>query len=694
MDPEVSSLSKRRGSAAETSPLREVTQTLESICVLDCPDACTLEVKVADGRVVSIDGGHRNPVTEGYICGKVRSQMVDHMYGEHRLQYPARRVGAKGAGEFERISWDEALDTIAQQLLSVRDQFGGESILPLFYGGSNGLLSQDNTDARLFRRLGASGLATTVCAAPTSSAAGGLYGKMPGVALTDYAHARAIIVWGANPATSGIHLMKVLQEAKRRGAFLAVVDPRRTPVARIADIHLAVRPGTDLPVALSLLRWLLEAGHADEQFLERSTTGAEELRRRAGEWTFDRAAELAGVEASAIAEMGRRYVEASPAVVRCGWGLERNRNGGSAAAAVMALPAVAGKFGVRGGGYTMSNSAAWSLDAAAAACEPENDARVINMNEAGEALLNASDPPVKALFVYNCNPLAILPAQAKVRRGFEREDLFTVVFEQVMTDTARYADILLPATTFLERGELARSYGVYALQRSRKVADPVGESRSNHVVFADLCERTGLAKTGDPRRADDLVAAMLAVDERGAQLGEALAADNIAFPEFGDSPVQFVDVFPRTDDQRVHLVPAELDAEAAATGGLYAFQADPRSAAHPLALISPASKRTISSTFGQLRRGQVPVELHPDDAAARAISNGDEVRMFNELGEVRCRAGINADLRPGVVCFPKGLWDHNTLSGNTGNVLVPDTLTDLGGGACFNDTRVQVARLA
>ena len=666
-------------------------KTLESICVLDCPDACTVRIDVEDGRVVSIDGGERNPLTDGYICGKVRSSLVEHMYGPHRLTTPAVRVGPKGRAEFEPVSWEEALERVAAKLVATRDEFGGEAILPLFYGGSNGLLSQGNTDARLFRRLGAARLARTVCAAPTTRAAVGLYGKMPGVALHDYVHAEAIVVWGANPAVTGIHLMPALQEAKRRGAWIAVVDPRRTAVARIADLHLPVRPGTDLPVALSVLCSLFENGGADAGFLAEHCEGAEELRSRAAPWSFETAADIAGVDAGAIRTLAERYVAASPAVIRCGWGLERNRNGGSAVAAVLALPAVAGKFGERAGGYTMTNSGAWSLDSTNAARAPEPDTRVINMNLVGEELTHG-EPGVKFLFVYNCNPLATLPSQEKVRRGLERDDLFTVVFEQVMTDTARYADLLLPATTFLERSELARGYGAYVLQRSRPIVEPFGEARSNHEVFAELCERTGLGEDDDPATDDELVAAILAADDRGDELAAALDGEAIAYPEFGTAPVQFVDVFPRTPDGKVDLVPVALDEEAAPTGGLYHYQDDPATAEYPLALISPASKMTISSTFGQLRSGQVALQMNPDDAGPREIAMGDEVRIFNELGEVRCVATVSAEVRPGVVYLPKGIWDHNTLSGNTGNALVPDSLTDLGAGACFNDTRVEVER--
>jgi anaerobic selenocysteine-containing dehydrogenase len=296
--------------------------------------------------------------------------------------------------------------------------------------------------------------------------------------------------------------------------------------------------------------------------------------------------------------------------------------------------------------------------------------------------------------VYNCNPLATLPEQAKVRRGLEREDLFTVVYEQVMTDTARYADVVLPATTFLEHRELRRAYGAYVLYESAPVVDPVGESRPNHEVFSEICDRIGLGRDDDPRGDRRIIDSMLAPTYGANGVGARLAAGDLVTPEFGDRPIQFVDVFPLTDDTKIHLLPEELDEEAADRGGLYHFAALPGTDEFPLALISPAHKLQISSTFGQLNADIVPVQLHPDDARQRAIENGDEVRVFNERGAVICTASINDALRPGVACIPKGTWDHNTRSGNTANVLVPDDLTDIAGGACFNDARVEVVRNA
>jgi len=670
-------------------PLRssDALQVLSSSCPLDCPDACSLDVQVEDGRVVKVDGNQANPFTQGFICSKVR-RIPDLLYGEGRLLHPAVRRGGKGEGRFERISWEAALDLAAEKMRAARERFGGESILPFFYGGSNGFLTQESTDARLFYRLGASRLARTVCAAPTGKAATGLYGKMAGVALTDYVHSRLIVAWGVNPSATGIHHIPVIQEAQRRGAQLVVIDPRRTQLAKKADLHLAPRPGGDLPIAMAVIRFLFERGKADLAFLAEHAHGAEELRARALPWTFERAAEASGVPAEDLERFARLYAESAPAVVRSGWGYERNRNGGSAVAAVLALPAVAGKFGVRGGGYTMSNSGVWgTVDRAAAVREPEPATRVLNMNRLGEDLLERQDPPVAVLFVYNCNPVATMPNQEKVLRGLRREDLFTIVFEQVWTDTAHLADLVLPATTFFEHDEMSRGYGAMILNRTPAVAEPAGEARPNYAVFADLCRRLGLSRPGEPETAEDLGAALL---HRSPRIQADTERDGFAYPDTGWAPIQFVDAFPLTADGKIHLVPEALDHEAPL--GLYGFQDDPATAAYPLALISPATNRTISSSLGGLYTDTASLEMHPDDAALRGIAHGNTVRIWNDLGEVRVPVRLSTGVRPGVVFLPKGLWSRHTLSGTTSNALSPDTFTDLGGGACFNDARVQVEK--
>lgn len=659
---------------------------VQTACPLDCPDACTLDVTLRSGRITKIDGSKDNHITNGYICAKVRG-FHERVYGDDRLLYPAVRRGPKGSGQFTRVTWDDALELIAGKIRAARQNDGAESILPLCYGGSNGFLTQDYADAILFRRLGTSRLLRTVCAAPTGAANLGLYGKMASVSYEDYPSAKLIIIWGVNPGVSGIHLMPFLKQARDNGAYVVVLDPRATTVARQADLHLAVRPGTDLPVALAIHRYLFEEGFADQAFLAQHATGAADLRQKAEPWTFERAAEVSGIDAGQLRSLAERYAKTSPALVKCGWGLERNRNGGSAAAAVLALPAVAGKFGVRGGGFSMSNSASWNIERSWLA-DQEPPTRAINMNKVGRMLTEPEGAPVNLLFVYNCNPVAILPDQRRVIRGFEREDLFTVVFDQVMTDSALYADVVLPATTFLEHYDFARGYGPITLQLGRPVIDAVGEARPNSDVFLELSRRLDLAAAGDPE--DDLESMLAVLGQLPEPVGSDLRETWHARPPHDGRPIQFVDVFPKTRDQKVDLFPAALDAQAPM--GLYGYQPDPGTAEFPLALISPASERTISSTLGELTRPDVRLDMNPEDAGARGIEEGDGLRVWNGLGEMHINAHLTHLVRRGTVSMPKGVWRRHTANGYTSNALSPDTLSDLGGGACFNDARVQVEK--
>jgi anaerobic selenocysteine-containing dehydrogenase len=666
----------------------KIEHHVHTACPLDCPDSCSVVATVSEGRVIAIEGGTANPVTNGHLCGKVR-KFDQRMYGPDRLHSPGVRSGPKGSGQFTWVDWDEALDRIAGTMRHAKQEFGAESVLPFYYGGSNGLLTQDTADARLFRRFGASRLMRTVCAAATSAAAQGLYGKMPSVTYDDYVHAKLIIIWGFNPSASGIHLVPYVREAQKQGAKIVIVDPRATPMTRNADLHVAPRPGTDLAIALAMHRELFESGRADQAFLDAETTGADQLRARAAEWTFERAAEVSGVSADTLRQLTDLYASTSPAIIRCGWGPERNRNGGSAIAAILALPAVAGKFGVRGGGYSMSNSGAWGLEKTwIGADEPAS--RLVNMNQLGRLLTEAPQPPVKVLFVYNCNPLATMPDQGRVRTGLMREDLTTIVFDQVMTDTARYADIVLPATTFLEQYDLARAYGPISLQLVQPVVDAVGQARPNIHVFSELAARLDLVRDDDPT--DEIDMMLHVMNQMPQPIGEALRAGERPEPPFGRTPVQFVDVRPRTPDGRVHLFPESLDHEAPA--GLYVYQPDPATAEYPLALISPASDKAISSSLFELVSVPATLTINPADAHARSLAEDDPVRVFNALGEVWCRVSITPAVPEGTVALPKGLWARHTDNGATANALAPDTLTDIGAGACFNDARVQVEKRA
>jgi anaerobic selenocysteine-containing dehydrogenase len=671
-------------------------------CPLDCPDRCSLEVDVDDGRVKAVRGSRVNPVTGGYICAKVR-EFPRRVYGPERLLHPMRRTGAKGEGRFEPITWDVAFEEIARRLTGVRRTHGGEAILPYSYGGSNGLISQGTSDERLFRRLGASGLERTVCAAPTGAAAGALYGGMASIDYPDFAAARFIIVWGANPKHSHIHLMPYLKAAREAGARIALIDPRKVMEEPWIDMHLPVYPGSDGAVALAMIGHLDRIGKVDRTFLQSHTVGWEKLLERAREWPLSRAASVARVAERDIAAIAEAYAETDPALVRCGWGPERSRNGESSVAAILSLPAVAGKFGRKGGGYTMTTSAAYAVDEERIVGVPEPKTRTINMVRVGRALLEETAPPIKALFVYNSNLLVTTPDQNRVRQGLSREDLFTVVFDQVMTDTALYADILLPATTFLEHTEINTSYGNYSVMLGEPVIPPVGESRPNEAVFRELLQRMNL-DDDVPSGTALLESTLEAIEghlagEDGRHHGDStghgaarlarLRREGILRIEFsGGTPIQFENVFPGTPDRKARLWPEDLGPDP------YLVVEDPGVGDGPLALISPATDRTISSTLGEFNFRSVRLEMHPEDAAARSLSDGDRVRVHNDLGEVRVRLRLNPTLRPGVVYLPKGIWNRHTENGVASTVLVPDTVTAISGGACYNDARVEVGSVA
>lgn len=677
-----------------SSPSRRVETTT---CVLDCPDACALEITVERGpegeRIRSLGGAAGHATTAGFICSKVAQfhRRVDH---PDRLLHPLRRSGPKGSGSFVRISWEEALAEVAGRLQEIRERWGGEAVLPYHYGGSNGLLEDELLDHCFFARLGASRLGKTICAAPTTAVGKEMYGKMPGVAYEDYAHARCVLLWGVNPKVSHIHLVPFLRQAKEAGAFIAVVDPLRNFSEREVDLHLPVYPGTDLPVALALIRWWKEQGFLDEAFLAEHALDAGPLLEAARAWSLETAAELARVPAADLELLARAYAESSPAVVRCGWGVERNRNGGAAVGAILAMPALLGKFGVRGGGYTMTNNGGARFGGAEALGRVRWQTRLFNMTRLSEALRPEGDPqmpgpPVKALFVYNCNPVATVPDQNGVLAGLAREDLFTVVAEQVMTDTAAWADVVLPATTFVEQREIRVGYGAYTVGGAKPVVAPRGEARSNSEIFAALGREMGWEDEAfhlSPEELFERAAGALemegheTVDAKALAEGKSLAYD---FP--GTTPIQLGTVHPRTADGKIHLTPPSL--------GKDPYQYRPLPSPYPLALLTPASHRLMNSTFGELVEDPLVVTLHPQDAEARGIESGDGVRVYNGLGEVHCPARVSDRCRPGVALMPKGAWRKHSQNGQTGNALCPTDTQQTGGGACFSDARVEVASL-
>jgi anaerobic selenocysteine-containing dehydrogenase len=514
---------------------------------------------------------------------------------------------------------------------------------------------------------------------------------MASVDFPDFARARLVLLWGGNPKASNVHLMPYLKQAREAGARIALVDPRRILGPEWVDWHLAVRPGTDVALALALIAELERRGAVDRSFLAAHATGWEALLGRAREWTLELAAATTGVPAEEIAAVAAAYAAADPALVRCGWGVERNRNGEAAVAAILALPAVSGKFGKPGGGYALSASEAYAVDGDALAGTPETTTRLVNMSRLGRVLLGEAEPPVRALFVYDANPVVTLPDQERVRRGLAREDLFTVVFDQVRTDTALFADVLLPATTFLEHTELSTSYGTYAVMLGEPVVAPAGEARPNAEVFADLARRMDLEP---PPLGDALLERVLGSIRRrlagedaldgAARLARLRREKVLRFDFPGERPVQFGTVFPGTPDRKVHLWPAKLGPDP------YRFEPDPADAAHPLALISPSTDRSICSTLGEYGFREAWAELHPDDAAARGLVAGQMVRVHNALGELVVPLRVSEALRTGVVYVPKGTWNRHSRNGRAGTALVPDDVSPVSGGARFNDARVEV----
>ena len=656
---------------------------------MDCPDSCGLEVEVQEGRVTHIGPSSLNPTTQGFICGKV-SRFTRRLYSSDRILFPLRRVGKKGAAKFKRITWAEATESICDKFKQIGADFGGEAILPYSYGGSNGILGQDTADKAFFAKLGASRLARTVCAAPTSAAAQALYGRMPGAAFEDYIHAKCIIIWGANPKASNIHLMPYLRKARAAGAKIVVIDPKLNFGGNEIDLHLPVYPGTDLVLALAMVNLWQSLNLVNKTFLKRFTNGSEIFLQAAQAYPLEKAGEITRIPPELIERLARLYAFHDPAVIRIGWGLERNRNGARAAAAVLALPAILGKFGRPGSGYTLSNSSAYQMDESALVDAPSWTTRVINMNHLGRFLLEENSPPIKGLFVYNSNPVVTVPDQKAIIEGLAREDLFTVVSEQVMTDTARFADVVLPAVTFLEQYEVKTGYGAYVAQYVSPAIEPVGEARPNEELFSLLGRGMGWEEEAFQHTTQDYMehaVKSLQAFSNGLNL-ENLAAERVRVLDFdGGRPVQFMNVFPRTPDGKVNLAPDGFGEEP------YRYEVK-QASKFPLAMISPATEKLISSTLGEFNLPELYLCMNPVDAAARDLEQGMTVRVFNELGEVVVKLRISDRVCRGVVVMPKGAWRKSSLNGMTSTALVAASIDPVAGGACFNDARVDVESIS
>jgi anaerobic selenocysteine-containing dehydrogenase len=643
-------------------------------CPLDCPDTCSLTVTVDSGRLVRVDAGPGNPLTDGFICQKVKHH-ARRVYAPERVLTPLVRTGPKGAAEFRTASWDEALDLAAERLRDAQARFGAESIVPYVYNSSAPAMQSLLVD-RFFKRLGASRVDHTICAATHGMAWNEMFGGMLSADPRDVVHARLVVVWGANPTVSNVHFPPLVNEARRAGARVIVVDPRRTAMARRADRHLAPLPGTDVVLALAMAAHLDRAGLVDDAFVEQHTEGYDDFIDAARRWTPEAAEAICGVAAAEIVEAAEELAASRPGYFRIGWGLERNRNGGSACAAAFALPLITGQFGVPGSGIFASLSGAMPLTTGPSDPAERHTPRPrhVNMNRLGAMLCDRElDPPIAVLFVQGANPAASNPNQRAVHSGLARDDLFTVVHDQVLTDTARFADVVLPATTHFEARDVAASYGAYVLQETPAVIDRVGESRTNNEVGSALAARFGYpADRFDP---DPAVVLEGAVTDGNGATGARTVRDDGA-------TVQFRDTFPTFASKRARL-------SGLSQIGVPTFQV--LDDAYPLALLSPASPKAINTMFAEFDGPEPVVRVNPDDAAARGIEDGALVRVFNAAAEIELAMRIDPDLRRGVVTISKGLWCSALPGGLTANSLVPDTLSDLAGGATFNDARVEVA---
>ncbi len=671
------------------APAGPGVRRVRTACPLDCPDGCSLEVTVVDGVLTEVGAAPVddavNPLTEGWICRKVRGH-ARRVYAPERVRRPLIRTGPKGSGRWREADWDEALDLVAEEMRTAIDRHGAESIVPWRYNSSGGVLAKGSLSAVLFAALGSSRVLHTICAATAGAAWELTFGDMPGADLTDLDHADLVVVWGANPGISNTHALPLIDRARRRGAPVVVVDPRRTATARRADLHLAVRPGTDVVLAMAVAAELDRQGGVDRDFVGAHAAGVDEYLDACRDWTVERAADVCGVAPADVAALARLVRERRPGSFRLGWGFERNRNGGSAHRAVLALPVLAGQFGVRGAGVHVHTDHHLPIDddaVARAVLGPDAvvppPGRPLNMNHLGRWLNDRElDPPVAVLFVQGSNPAVTAPDQVRVLEGLARDDVFTVVHDQVLTDTAALADVVLPATTHFEATDVSVPYGAFTAEPMVSVIAPVGGSRTNDEVVAGLAVRLGFEPTGfdpDPHR----------------RLEVALPDGLPPAADLGAGRVQFADVFPTTPDRRARLVAPDLDG----VDRLPTYR--PLDDDRPLTLLSPATPRTINSMFGELDDGAPPVHLHPDDAAARGIGDGDPVRVRGGAGGgtavvLEVVARLDPDLRPGVATLPKGAWRRCFPGGLTANAFAPDALADLAGGATFNDARVEVER--
>lgn len=680
----------------ETPAIPAPAHTVRGACPHDCPDTCALVTTVQDGVALRVQGNPRHTPTGGVLCTKV-SRYAERTYDPGRLLHPMRRAGPKGSGRFEPVTWDVALDDIAARLrtIAARDP---QAILPYSYCGTMGLVQGESMAGRFFHRLGASLLDRTICASAGAEALVQTLGGKVGMKVEFFAESKLILVWGSNSIASNLHFWRLAQEAKRQGAKLVCIDPRRSETAEKCHEHVQLLPGTDAALALALMHELVVNGWTDEEYLARHTLGWEALRERALRWSPERAAAVCGIPAQQIRDLARDYGTTKPAAIRLNYGMQRVRGGGNAVRAVACLPAVTGAWRHRAGGMLLSSSGFFPVDRAALQ-RPDllagRTPRTINMVTIGDDLLRPASPSfgpaIEAVIVYNSNPVAVAPESGKVVQGFAREDLFTVVMEQFRTDTADYADYLLPATTQLEHWDVHAAYGHTDVLLNRPAIAPVGEARTNTDVFRALAARMGFTEP--------------CFQESDESLCRSAFGDRIDFRElleqgFASLPVPDAPFaqggFPTASGR------CEFFSAALARQGLDGlpdhvpnYEPAGSSNRYPLAMISPPARNFLNSSFVNVQslrdiEGEPLLEMHAADAAARGIADGQVVRVFNDRGEYVCKARVCDRARPGVVNGLGIWWRKLGLAGTNVNQLTSQRLTDLGRAPVFYDCLVEV----
>ena len=691
------------------------TILVRGACPHDCPDTCATVTEVRDGRAVTFYADRQHPVTDGWLCAKVRPYL-ERVYSSDRLLYPLRRVGPKGSGAWQRITWDEAIAEIADRWRQIIAEYGAAAILPYSYSGTLGLLQNAICAARLWNRMGASGLERSICGAAAETAVEATLGARWAPDPADVLHSRLVLIWGHNPASTGPHFMPLLRRAQRQGAHVVVIDPRRTLTARSADEHIRPRPATDGALALGLMHVIFAENLHDEPWLEAHSLGWRELRERVRAYPPERVAEITGVPTETIVALARRYATTRPALLKSADGLQRHGNGGQTFRALCCLPAVTGQYGVLGGGlsYSTSGYVKWDAEAVGHASECPPTPRVINMNRLGAALTGeAADPPVMSLYVFAANPATSSPNAGLIVKGLQREDLFTVVHEQFMTDTARYADIVLPATTQLEHVDLHKAYGHRNLQYNHPAIQPLGEAKSNWDVMRLLAGAMGYTEPWLHESAEEAIRGVLDATRAhnpyltGITLERLQAEGTVPLHFTPETRVPFADGRFPTPSGKV-----ELWCEAMRAYGLdplpdfelphefrLADGGNGRSAGSgpqaPLVLISAAPHHFVSSSMAnqpslQAKEGAPYVELHPQDAAARGVEHGADVILANGRGWCRLRAVVTEDVPPGVAVAPKGRWAQHSPDGRNINWTTSDALADLAGQSTFHSNLVWV----